>query len=480
MVHGCNLDGCLNQTKVDKFDAIIIGSGQAGNPLAKRLSREGKRVAVVESAYIGGTCINYGCTPTKTLVGLAKNIIQARRATAYGITLNNEVPDYEKINQRKNKVVADFREGLERSLGEDPNITLYHGKGRFSGYKEINVQLADLGCKSLTAGSIFINTGARPHIPDVEGLQSVNFFTSQTILELDCLPKHLLIIGGGYVALEFSQIFRRMGSLVTIIEKSSGLLPREDDDVRSEIREMLEAEGVEIITDATVKRVVEKTAQSLTMEILSKEKSYALSGTHLLMATGTTPNTENLDLSKTRIQVDKNGFISVNEHLETTEPGIYALGDVKGGPAFTHVSYHDYVVLADNLFGEKTLSIRDRLVPYCVFTDPELGRVGLTEKEATEMGLSFSVAKMKTSFIARAVETDETRGFIKAIVDNKTNKILGVAAISTNGGELMSLLQIAMLGNLGYDQLRDTMFAHPTYAEAINNLFSPIHLQPKG
>jgi pyruvate/2-oxoglutarate dehydrogenase complex dihydrolipoamide dehydrogenase (E3) component len=480
MVHGCHLDGCLNQIKVDKFDAIIIGSGQAGNPLAKRLSREGKRVAVVESAHIGGSCINYGCTPTKTLVGLAKNIIQARRAANYGITLNNEVPDYKKINQRKNKVVADFREGLERSLVDDPNITLYYGKGAFSGYREIRVQLADSSFKSLTAGSIFINTGARPHIPDIEGLPSVNFFTSQTILDLDCLPKHLVIIGGGYVALEFSQIFRRMGSLVTIIEKSSRLLPQEDDDVGLEISRILEAEGVEIITNANVKRVVKKTELSLTIEIISKEKPYTLSGTHLLMATGRTPNTENLDLSKTRIQIDKKGFIAVNDHLETTEPGIYALGDVKGGPAFTHVAYHDYVVLTDSLFGEKTSSIRNRLIPYCVFTDPELGRIGLTEKEATEMGLNFSVAKMKTSFIARAVETDETRGFLKAIVDNKTNKILGVAAISTNGGELMSLLQIAMLGNLGYDQLRDTMFAHPTYAEAINNLFSPMHLQPKG
>lgn len=464
---------------MERFDAIIIGSGQAGNPLAKRLSREGKRVAVVESSYIGGTCINYGCTPTKTLVGLAKNILQARRTSDYGIALNNDVPNYKLINQRKNEVVARFREGLERSLVQDPNITLYHGKGKFSGYKEVNVQLEDLSYKSITAELIFINTGARAHIPDIEGLQSVNFFTSQTILELEYLPKHLLIVGGGYVALEFSQIFRRMGSLVTIIEKSSGLLPGEDEDVGLEISRILEAEGVKIITDATVKRVVAEANESVTIEILSGQKPYTLSGTHLLIATGRIPNTENLDLSKTCIEVDKKGFISVNDHLETTEPGIYALGDVKGGPAFTHVSYHDYIVLADNLFGKKTSSIRNRLIPYCVFTDPELGRIGLTEKEATEMGLNFSVAKMKTAFIARAIETGETSGFIKAIVDNKTNRILGVAAISTNGGELMSLLQIAMLGNLGYDQLRDTMFAHPTYAEAINNLFSPTHLQSK-
>jgi len=219
------------------------------------------------------------------------------------------------------------------------------------------------------------------------------------------------------------------------------------------------------------------TNESINIEISSKEKRFTLSGTHLLIATGRTPNTGDLDLSKTGIQVDEKGFIPVNDHLETTEAGIYALGDVKGGPAFTHVSYHDYIVVADHLFGKKTASIHNRLIPYCVFTDPELGRIGLTEKEATEMGLDFSVAKMNTSSIARAIETGETSGFIKVIVDNKTHKILGVAVISTNGGELMSLLQIAMLGNLTYDQLRDTIFAHPTYAEAINNLFSPTHLQ---
>ena len=464
---------------MERFDAIIIGSGQVGNPLAKRLSKEGRRVAVVEMAYIGGTCINYGCTPTKTLVALAKNMIQARRASDYGIVLNNDVPNYQLINQRKNEVVGIFREALEISLNQDPNITLYQGTGKFSGYKEIQVQSAELSYKSITAELIFINTGTRTHIPDIEGLQSVNFFTSQTILDLAYLPKHLLIVGGGYIALEFSQIFRRMGSLVTIIEKSSRLLPREDEDVGLEIRQILESEGMKIITDATIKRVDAGTNEPVTIEILSTEKSYTLSGTHLLIATGRTPNTENLDLSKTGIQVDKKGFIPVNDHLETTEPGIYALGDVKGGPAFTHVSYHDYIVLADNLFGKKTSSISNRLIPYCVFTDPELGRIGLTEKEATEMGLKFSVAKMKTTSIARAIETGETKGFIKAIVDNKTNKILGVAVISTNGGELMSLFQIAILGNLTYDQLRDTMFAHPTFAESINNLFSPINFHPK-
>lgn len=310
-------------------------------------------------------------------------------------------------------------------------------------------------------------------------MQSVNFLTSETILDLEYLPEHLIIAGGGYVALEFAQIFRRMGSQVTIIEKSARLLPKEDEDVGLEITRILEVEGVQIVMDASIKRVGASTDGRIAVEILSTQQSYTLKGTDLLVATGRTPNTEDLDLPKTGIKVDEKGFIPVNDYLETTEIGIYALGDVKGGPAFTHVSYHDYIVLAENLLDKKISSIHNRLIPYCVFIDPELGRIGLTEKEAVEMGLDFSVAKMNTSFIARAVETGETSGFIKAIIDNKTKKILGVAVICPNGGELMSLLEVAMMGSLTYDQLRDTMFAHPTYAEAINNLFHPAHIKPK-
>lgn len=464
---------------MERFDAIIIGSGQAGNPLAKRLSKDGKRVAIVESAYIGGTCINYGCTPTKTLVGLAKNIAQARKASDYGIVLNNNVPDYKLINQRKNQVVSHYREGLENTLIKDPNISVYHGKGKFSAYKQVSVQLADLSSKLITADWIFINTGARPHIPDIDGLQSVSFLTSETILDLEYLPEHLIIAGGGYVALEFAQIFARMGSQVTIIEKSSRLVPKEDEDVGLEITRILETEGVRIIMDASIKRVVTAVDNTVEVEILSRQQSYKLRGSDLFIATGRTPNTEDLDLPQTGIKVDTKGFIPVNDYLETTQQGIYALGDVKGGPAFTHVSYNDYIVVAENLLNKKISSIRNRLIPYCVFIDPELGRVGLTEKEAAEMDLDFSVAKMKTSLIARAVETGETSGFIKAIIDNKTKRIIGVAVICPNGGELMSLLQIAMIGGLTYEQLRDTMFAHPTYAEAINNLFDPAHIKLK-
>lgn len=463
---------------MEKFDVIIIGSGQAGTPLAKRLSKEGKRIALVESDFVGGTCVNYGCTPTKTLVGSAKVIFQAQNATKYGITLNNNAPDFQLINQEKNKVVTHSREGLEKSLFEDPNIKFFHGKGSFSGHKQIRVEFADSSDIFITASLIFINTGTRDRIPEIKGLTGVNYLTSKTLLTLEHLPKKLLIIGGGYVALEFSQIFSRLGSQVTIIEQSAKLLPKEDDDVGSMITQILTAEGVKIITDAVVNSVCSNADESIQIELSSGEKPFTISGTHVLVATGRIPNTETLNLSKSNIPMDGMGFIPVNDYLETTEAGIYALGDVKGGPAFTHVSYHDYLVVADHLFGKKTSTIRDRLIPYCVFIDPELGRIGITEKEARERNLNFSVAKMDASSIARAVETDETIGFVKAIVDHNTKKILGVAALCAGGGEFMSILQIAMLGGLTYDQLRDTMFAHPTYAEAINNLFNPAHLKP--
>lgn len=461
-----------------KFDAVIIGAGQAGNPLVKRLSEEGKKVALVESEWVGGSCVNYGCTPTKTLVGIAKKVSQVRRAEKYGITVRNELPDYALVHQQKEKVVRNSREGLKDSLTEDPNITLFHGKGRFSGYKEIHIQSPDGRSHSITGNWIFINTGVQPQIPDIAGLSIVKYYTSKTILDLKSLPKHLLIIGGGYIALEFSQIFRRMGSRVTVIEKETRLLPKEDEDVEQMVTEILEKEGIQIITGGTTERVTSVEDESVEAEVLSKGKSFKITGTHLLVAVGTVPNTRELDLPKTGIQVDKNGFIPVNNHLETTEAGIYALGDVKGGPAFTHVSYNDYIVVTDHLFGDKAASIQDRLIPYCLFIDPELGRIGITEKEAREQNLDFSVAKLNTSSIARAIETEETTGFIKAVVDNTTKRVLGVSAICAIGGEFMSFLQLAMLGRLTYEQLRDTMFSHPTYAEAMNTLFSESNIKP--
>jgi pyruvate/2-oxoglutarate dehydrogenase complex dihydrolipoamide dehydrogenase (E3) component len=464
---------------MEKFDAIIIGSGQAGNPLARRLSKEGKRVALIEFALIGGTCINYGCTPTKTLVEIAKEIFQAHHIVQYGPKPNIGTIEYAAVRNKKDKIVSDFRNGLENSLQKDPNITIFKGKARFTGYKEIEIDINDQGKIQITSDLIFINTGARPHIPNIEGLQTTSLYTSKTILEINTIPKDLLIIGGGYISLEFAQIFHRLGSNVTIVEKSSRLLKKEDQDVATELGSILESEGIQIITDATINRVSQQEAQVVRIDISILGKSRLLTGTHLLIATGRVPNTEDLDLSKTGITVTDGGFIPVKGNLETKIDGIYALGDVKGGPAFTHVSYHDYIIVSKNLLEKKKLSIHDRLIPYCIFTDPELGRIGLTESEAMDRGLKFSVAKMDTSLIARAVESGQTTGFIKAIIDDESKMILGAAVICPAGGELMSLIQMAMLGGITYDQLHETMFAHPTYAESLNNLFRPGNIQPQ-
>ena len=462
---------------MEKFDAIIIGSGQAGNPLAIRLSKEGKSVALIESALIGGTCINYGCTPTKTLVETAKEIFEARHARQYVSRSVLDDIEYLVVKNRKDKVVLDYRNGLEKSLHKDPNITVFKGKARFTGYKEIEIDC--ISQKRLTSDLIFINTGARPRTPPVEGLDSVKHFTSDTILQLNTLPKHLMIIGGGYISLEFAQIFRRLGSRVTILEKSSRLLKKEDQDVATELKTILEGEGIEIITDAVVNRVSQPEAQVVRIEVSVHGKSGLLTGTHLLIAAGRAPNTEDLDLSATGIEVTDDGFIPVEDNLETKVSGIYALGDVKGGPAFTHVSYHDYIIVSKNLLEGKEMSIHNRLIPYCIFTDPELGRIGLTEQQAHAGGLKFSVAKMQTRYIARAVEAGQTKGFIKAIVDKESKLILGAAVICPGGGELMSLIQMAMLGGVGYDQLQETIFAHPTYAESLNNLFRPENIHPQ-
>lgn len=461
---------------MEKFDAIIIGSGQAGNPLAKRLSKEGKQVALIEPELIGGTCINYGCTPTKTLVEIAKEIYQANRAVQYGTNSVIDTIEYSTIKNKKDKIVSDFRNGLEKSLHKDPNITIFKGKARFTGHKEIEID--SLSQNRITSEFIFINTGARPRIPTIEGLQTTTFFTSKTILELNTLPKHLLIIGGGYIALEFAQIFRRLGSSVTILEKSTRLLKNEDQDVAIELKSILENEGIQIMTDVAINRVSQRENQEINLEISILGKSLLLTGTHLLLATGRIPNTEGLELSKTGLCVTDDEFIPTKGNLETKVDGIFALGDVKGGPAFTHVSYHDYIIVSKNLLDGKKTSIHNRLIPYCIFTDPELGRIGLTELEARDKGLPFSVAKMETRFIARAAEAGQSTGFIKAIVDNESKMILGAAVICPGGGELMSLIQMAMLGGISYDQLHETIFAHPTYAESLNNLFRPENIQP--
>jgi len=453
-----------------QYDAIIIGAGQGGKPLALALARAGWKTALIEREYVGGTCINYGCTPSKTMVASARVAYLSRRASDYGVKPQAVAIDMARVLERKRAVVQSFRDGSERRIREQENLDFLHGEGSFVDSATVQVKLNEGRTVQIRGKKIFINTGGRPVLPELPGLNELPWLDSTTIMELDCVPEHLLVLGGGYVGLEFGQMFRRFGSQVTIIQRAGQLLSREDSDVAEAIASILREDGIDISLNteaASAKRIAGHI--SLTASTQGGERVFT--GSHLLVAPGRVPNSEALNLAVAGVTTDGGGFIQVNEFLETNVPGIFAMGDVKGGPAFTHVSYDDFRVLKTNLVDGGRASIRDRLVPYTVFMDPQLGRVGLTETEALTQGLNFRVAKMPMSHVARALETDESRGFIKAIVDLADGRILGCAVLGIEGGEIMSMVQIAMMGHLTEIQLRNAVFAHPTLAESLNNLF---------
>lgn len=456
-----------------KYDAIVIGSGQGGNPLAKKLAAKGWKTALVEKRNVGGTCVNDGCTPTKALVASAKMAEQTRNSEVLGIITNHHRLDIESVIGRKNDIVKLFRESAEKSLRETSNLDLIFGKAAFTGIKKIEVKTADNQALSLSADYFFINTGTTTAVPEIDGLHEVPFLTSTTILDVQQIPDHLLIIGGGPISLEFAQMFRRFGAEVTIVEQGTSLVAREDDDIIEEITSIFKEEGINIYTDAKVEQL-KKTSGGIFAGINAGENVQQVSCSHVLIAAGKTPNTADLNLSKTKVETDVKGYVKVNEKLETDMEGIYALGDVKGGPAFTHVSYHDHLVVAKNLLEKGNESINGRLLPYCIFTDPQLGRVGLNEKQARAAGRKIKLAKMPAKHAARAIETGETKGLMKVIIDADTHKILGASILSSQGGEIMSVIQMAMMGDISYEVIRDSMFAHPTFAESLNNLFMTV------
>ena len=456
---------------MERFDAIVLGTGQAGKPLALDLGAAGRRTAVVERAYVGGTCINVGCTPTKTMVASARVAYLARRAADYGVRCGPVAVDLAQVRRRKQTIVEDFRTGGERRLESAENVELIFGEGRFTAPKVVEVSLKAGGARTLTADAIFINTGDRPARPALDGLDAVAALDSTSIMELGAVPEHLLILGGGYIGLEFGQMFRRFGSAVTVVQQGKQLLAREDPDVAEEVLKVLKEDGMEVLLQAQATRV-QATAGGVALQVRGPAGERTISGSHLLVAAGRAPNTEALNLAAAGVRVDARGFITVNERLETNVAGIYALGDVKGGPAFTHISYDDYRIIRDNLLRGGQATTQGRLVPYTVFIDPQLGRVGLTEQEARAQGRPIRVAKIPMSWVARALETAEARGFIKAVVDAQTKQILGGAVLSIEGGEIMSMLEIAMMGKLPYTALEDGIFAHPSVAEGLNTLFA--------
>jgi pyruvate/2-oxoglutarate dehydrogenase complex dihydrolipoamide dehydrogenase (E3) component len=452
-----------------QFDAIVIGSGQGGTPLSMALAGAGMRTVLVERTHVGGTCINEGCTPTKTMVASGRVADLAHRAADYGVRTGPVSVDMAKVRQRKREIVNSFRNESQSRLEKTENLELLFGEAIFSGPKVVTVRVQDGGQRIISGKYIFINAGTRASRPKLDGLEDVPYLDNVSIMELEALPEHLLILGGGYVGLEFGQLFRRLGSRVTIVHSGGQLLTHEDPDIAQEITKILREDGIEIVLKAKANRV-SQSGKNIRLEVKSHSQS-TLMGSHLLVATGRTPTSDALNLAAAGIQTGDNGYIKVNERLETNAEGVYALGDIKGPPAFTHISYDDFRIIRANLIEKKAASTKDRQVPYTVFIDPQLGRVGLSEREARAQGRKIRVAKLPMTHVARALEVDETRGFMKAIVDGESNQILGAAILGIEGGEIMSALEIAMMGKLPYTALRDGTFAHPTLAESLNNLF---------
>jgi len=451
------------------YDAIVIGAGQAGGPLSTALGRAGKKTAVVESDEVGGTCVNCGCTPTKTMIASARVAYLARRAADYGVRTGPVDVDLTVVRQRKRDIVQSFRQGSQSRIESTEGVDLIFGEARFVGDRRLEVSLRNGGRQALSADIVVINAGLRP-APAPFPLDGVQVLDSTSVMELAQVPERLLVLGGSYVGLEFAQMFSRFGSQVTIIELGPRLVPREDPDVSDAVAEIMGEDGIEVLLE-TRAQAARSVDGRIELRVAAAGGDRVLTGTELLVAAGRVPNTDRLQLPAAGIATDEHGYVVVNDRLESSAPGVYAVGDVTGEPAFTHISYDDYRILQANLLEGGSLSRAGRLVPYTVFIDPQLGRVGMSEQEARRAGLRVRVARMPMDWVARALEVAEPRGFMKAVVDAESDQILGCAVLGLEGGELMSMMEIAMMGKLPYTVLRDGVFAHPLLAESLNNLF---------
>ncbi|MGH7789029.1 MAG: mercuric reductase [Candidatus Binatia bacterium] len=456
------------------YDAIVIGAGQGGVPLARALADGGRRTLLVEAKHVGGTCVNEGCTPTKTMVASARVAYLARRGADYGVQTGPVAVDMRVVRQRKRDIVESFRGGSEQRLRATPNLTLQLATARFVAPRTLEVVGPDGGVQRVQADWIFINSGGRPALPSTPGLADLPYLDSTSIMELDAVPAHLLVLGGGYIGLEFGQMMRRFGSRVTIVQRAETLLPREDEDICRAVAQIMAEDGLDLLLGATATRVDALPDGGVRATLSTPGGERRVEVSHLLVAAGRVPNTERLGFDAAGIATDARGFVQVNARLETSADGVFALGDVTGGPAFTHISYDDFRILRTNLLEGGQATTTDRVVPYTLYIDPQLGRVGMTEREARQRGHDVAVATMPMSSVARALEMDETRGLMKAIVDRSTGGLLGAAVLGVEGGELMSMLEIAMLGRVPVARLREATFAHPTLAESFNNLFAAL------
>ncbi len=456
------------------FDAIIIGSGQAGNPLATALSEAGRRVALIEENRLGGSCINYGCSPTKTLIATAERLHQLRTAATVAAP---ETPNAAHLRvdlaaavARKDAIIGQTRKGIRANLTQKHDVTLLEGHAAFISPHALHVTLANGRSKDVTAPLIFINAGTRAAVPDLVGLADTGYLTTTQLLDLKELPEHLLILGGGYIGLEFGQMFRRFGSRVTIVEAGRQLLDREDDDVCQGLQAALGQEGVEFVLGARAHSVRRSAAGHLTLTAHTGEGERRLRGSHLLVATGRRPNSDKLGLGFAGIKTDDRGYILVDNNLRTNVRGVYALGDIHPGPQFTHLAYDDYRIVRDAVLHGHKRSARERPLPYVVFTDPPMARIGLSEGQAQEQKIAYRVATMPISVIGRAQHTSAKQGFWKVMVGND-DRLLGATLFGPEAGEVMAVIEVAMAGRLKYQQLQNMIFAHPTWAEGLNNVF---------
>jgi pyruvate/2-oxoglutarate dehydrogenase complex dihydrolipoamide dehydrogenase (E3) component len=455
----------------DHYDAIVIGTSQGGRFLPVQLAQAGQKVALVERDQLGGVCVNRGCTPTKTMVASARLAYQARRGAEYGVRTGPVSVDLAAVRERKRAMVAGARENYAGRLAQG-GLDLIDGEAHFTGAKTVEVALTGGGTRQISAPVVVIDAGTRPRPLALAGAGDVSVLDSTSIMELDELPEHLIIIGGGYIGLEFGQMFRRFGSEVTIIQRAARLMMREDEDVSDEVAAIFRDDGITVLTSSTPVQVEPDHGSRVRLNIRTEDGERQLEGSHLLSAAGRIPNTDALTPEAAGIRLDDHGFVEVDEYLQTSVPGVYAMGDVKGGPAFTHLSYDDYRILRANLIKQQNASTRDRIVPHTVFIDPQLGRVGVTEREARAQGRAIRVAKLPMSAVIRAIETGETRGFMKVVIDGNSGQILGAAILGSEGGEVMTMIQVAMLGNLRYTAMADAIFTHPLLAEGLNTLFA--------
>jgi pyruvate/2-oxoglutarate dehydrogenase complex dihydrolipoamide dehydrogenase (E3) component len=451
------------------YDAIIIGTGQAGPPLANRLTAAGMSVAVVERHRFGGTCVNTGCIPTKAMVASAYAAHVARRAGEYGVAVDGGVRvDLRRVQERKAAISERSRSGVEGWLRGMPRCDVYTGHASFRGPREI-----DVSTQILSADHIFINVGGRAFVPPLPGLEGVPFLTNSSMMDLQELPEHLVVIGGSYIGLEFGQMFRRFGSKVTVIEKGPRLIPREDEEISSSIHDVLTGEGIDVRLNADCIQIGGRPGR-VSARVTCAEGSPAIEGTHLLLAVGRRPNTEDLGLDAAGVSRDKRGYIEVNDRLETNVPGIWALGDCNGKGAFTHTSYNDFEIVAANLLDGARRGVSDRIQAYALYIDPPLGRAGMTEADAVKSGRSVLVGKRPMTRVGRAIEKGETHGLMKIVVDAHSKEILGAAVFGTGGDEAIHCVLDTMYAKAPYDVLQRAMHIHPTVSELIPTLLGEL------